>query len=216
MDTFEISQNDVYPSPSGEKAASPHALDQEGIVTYPPGENPPQSPAHSDTYTEHTGDDGHGDVGFPPLQSAHFPSQLFWLVISFSLLYVLLSRCLLPRVGAILEKRKDVLRTDFEKTQFLKTEAEQLSKACEEALLKARAEAHKIRTETRALCTRRVEEEKAKYQAFWSKKMQEEEARCVEWREKALKDQSALVTDLSEEIVARLVFLSCEKTMGNA
>ena len=38
---------------------------------------------------------------FPPFQSEHFPSQLFWLAVSFVLLYVLMSRIALPRIGAI-------------------------------------------------------------------------------------------------------------------
>src|SRR5271163_4359214 len=38
---------------------------------------------------------------FPPFESQHFPSQLFWLALSFILLYVLMSRIALPRIGSI-------------------------------------------------------------------------------------------------------------------
>ena len=43
---------------------------------------------------------------FPPFESATFLSQIFWLVIIFGLLYVLMSRVALPRVGAILDNRR--------------------------------------------------------------------------------------------------------------
>ena len=49
--------------------------------------------------TAHTEAPGEGHGGFPPFQSQHFPSQLVWLVDRFVLLYALMSRIALPRIG---------------------------------------------------------------------------------------------------------------------
>ena len=46
-----------------------------------------------------------GHAAFPPFQSEHFPSQLLWLTVSFVLLYVLMSKIALPRIGSILADR---------------------------------------------------------------------------------------------------------------
>ena len=43
-----------------------------------------------------------GHNSFPPFQAQHYPSQLFWLTISFVLLYVLMAKIALPRIGSIL------------------------------------------------------------------------------------------------------------------
>ena len=42
-----------------------------------------------------------GHPAFPPFQTEHFPSQLVWLAVSFVLLYVLMAKVALPRIGAI-------------------------------------------------------------------------------------------------------------------
>ena len=52
---------------------------------------------------------GHAKV-FPPLDPATFVPQLVWLAISFGLLYLLLKRVALPRVGEVIEERADRIR----------------------------------------------------------------------------------------------------------
>ena len=49
---------------------------------------------------------GHAaEAAFPPFDPTYFASQLFWLAISFIVLYVLLSRFVLPRIGGAIEER---------------------------------------------------------------------------------------------------------------
>jgi len=47
------------------------------------------------------------EASFPPFDPTYFASQLFWFAISFVLLYVLLSRFVLPRIGGAIEERRD-------------------------------------------------------------------------------------------------------------
>jgi ATP synthase B/B' CF(0) len=61
-----------------------------------------------------------GHPKFPPFESEHFPSQLFWLVISFALLYVLMSRIALPRIGGIMAARSKVISDDLAAAEQLK------------------------------------------------------------------------------------------------
>jgi len=61
-------------------------------------------PAHTAS-TGHPAEGGHG--AFPPFQSQTFASQLVWLAIAFVLLYVLMAKLALPRVGSIIRTTKD-------------------------------------------------------------------------------------------------------------
>ena len=53
--------------------------------------------------------EGH-KAGFPPFQRETFASQLVWLVIAFVLLYALVAKFALPRVGGIFAARQDCKR----------------------------------------------------------------------------------------------------------
>ena len=71
-------------------------------------------PAHT-TSTEHPRKGGHG--AFPPFQSQTFASQLVWLAIAFVLLYVLMAKLALPRVGAIIEGRQKAHRGRYRRSR---------------------------------------------------------------------------------------------------
>ena len=53
-------------------------------------------------------------ASFPPFDPTHFASNLFWLAITFAVLYWLMSTVALPRLGAILEERADTIGRDLD------------------------------------------------------------------------------------------------------
>ena len=55
---------------------------------------------------------GHAKV-FPPLDSGTFAPQLIWLALTFGLLYLLLKRFYLPRVGEVIEERRERIQRDL-------------------------------------------------------------------------------------------------------
>ena len=66
----------------------------------------------------------HEGAGFPPFKTETFPSQLFWLAITFVALYLLMSRIALPRIGTILEGRQQRISGDLGEAQRLKGEGD--------------------------------------------------------------------------------------------
>src|ERR1035437_5611580 len=93
-------------------------------------------PAHTAS-TEHPTEGGHG--GFPPFQSQSFASQLVWLAIAFVLLYVLMAKLALPRVGAIIESRQKRIADDIAEAGKLKLQSDEAVAAYENAVDAARA-----------------------------------------------------------------------------
>ena len=79
-----------------------------------------------------------GHSTFPPFQSEYFPSQVVWLALSFVLLYVLMSRIALPRIGGILENRSKRISSDLAAAQRFKEQSEAANAAYQKSLADAR------------------------------------------------------------------------------
>src|SRR6201999_274495 len=92
---------------------------------------------------EHVPSKEHGG-GFPPFQKDTFASQLIWIAITFIVLYRLMARVALPRVGSILEHRRAHIDGDLAEAQRLKTASDEALATYEKSLADARNSAHTL------------------------------------------------------------------------
>src|SRR5262245_32906470 len=102
---------------------------------------------------------------FPPLDPTGVVPQLFWLALSFALLYLLMKRFALPRVGEVIEERRERVERDLAKAEALKAETELALASYERALSDARAKAGGIAKDVHAKLTSEVDAERAKLDA---------------------------------------------------
>jgi F-type H+-transporting ATPase subunit b len=86
----------------------------------------------------------------PQLEFADFLPQLFWLAVSFILLYVLMSRFALPKVATVLVERDRQIEEDLARAERLKREADETLRAYDAALTEARAEAQTLHRQVSA------------------------------------------------------------------
>ncbi len=77
----------------------------------------------------------------PQFEPSTFSPQLFWLVVTFAVLFVAMWRHALPRISGILEARQQRIGSDLEKAAALKVETEQVAAEYEKALAEARDKA---------------------------------------------------------------------------
>src|SRR3954471_20637659 len=84
----------------------------------------------------------------PQLDVETFPSQLFWLAVTFVVLYVLMSWIGLPRLTAVIEARRQRREEDLARAAQLKSEAEAANAAFQRTMAEARAQAQAVLKET--------------------------------------------------------------------
>jgi len=58
--------------------------------------------------------------GMPQLNPEFWVSQIFWLIITFGILYVVLSKLILPKISANLETRKSQILENIEAAEKTK------------------------------------------------------------------------------------------------
>ena len=159
--------------------------------------------------TATTSTTGHGDAGhakaFPPLDPGTFVPQLFWLALMFSLLYVLLKRFALPRVGEVIEERRERIQRDLDRAEKLKAETQQALADYEKALAEARASANGIAKDMRDKLDAEVGAERAKVDAQIARKVADAEARIAQSKTRAMASVGEIAADTAGAIVAKLL-----------
>ncbi|MBM3627296.1 MAG: hypothetical protein FJX21_05685 [Alphaproteobacteria bacterium] len=93
-------------------------------------------------------------AGMPQFDLSRFPSQIFWLGVTFLVLYLVMSRIALPRIGEVLEARANRIGGDLDRASALKAEADQIKAAYEKALGESRAKAQEVGRSTEATLAR--------------------------------------------------------------
>jgi F-type H+-transporting ATPase subunit b len=142
---------------------------------------------------------------FPPLDPGTFASQLFWLALTFGLLYLLLKRFALPRVGEVIEERRARVERDLAKAESLKAETEQALAAYERALGEARARASAIAKDVQAKLTAEVDAERARLDAQIARQVADAEARIAQDRARAMGGIGDIAGETAGAIVAKLI-----------
>jgi F-type H+-transporting ATPase subunit b len=148
-------------------------------------------------------DEGHGG-GFPPFESTFFVSQLLWLAITFGLLYFLLSRFALPRIGNILEVRGDRIMSDLAEAQRLRSETDAAIASHEASLAAARASAQKIASETRAEVEAEAAAKRKLVDAELAERLASAERAIAATKAEAMVNVRTIAIDATTAIVARL------------
>lgn len=154
--------------------------------------------------TAHTEANGGHKAPFPPFQTSTFPSQLFSLLIAFVVLYVIVSRLALPRVGKTIDDRQSAIDGDLAAAQKLKDESDAALKAYESELAAARGRAQAIGAETRDKLNAQAEAERKTLEDRLSVKLADAEKTIASTRTAAMTNVRGIAADAAAAIVQRL------------
>jgi F-type H+-transporting ATPase subunit b len=146
-----------------------------------------------------------GQTKFPPFESEHFPSQLVWLGITFVLLYVLMSRIALPRIGGIMAMRNKVIGDDLAAAEQFKEQSNAAQAKYEKALADARGRAHGIAAATRDQQARETEDLHKRLEAQLHERIAAAEQSIVKSRGAAMSNVKSIAGEITSAIVERLI-----------
>jgi F-type H+-transporting ATPase subunit b len=146
-----------------------------------------------------------GKEMFPPFQRETFPSQLFWLAITFIILYFVLARIALPQIGAIFEARRARISGDLAEAQRLKSESDTALAGYEKALADARSRAQAIASQTSQRLHAEAEERRKALEAQLNSKLADAERTIAATKTAAMANVQSIAAEAASAIVERLI-----------
>jgi len=141
----------------------------------------------------------------PQLDPAGFVPQLFWLVVTFVVLFLLMKGLAVPQVGRAIEARRQRLDGDLGQAAELKAQAESVLAAYESTLARARADAQAKLRETTASMAAEAAERQRQLAATLAEQIAAAEQRIAASRDQALADVRAVAADVGRSVVEKLV-----------
>jgi F-type H+-transporting ATPase subunit b len=147
----------------------------------------------------------------PQLDVNAWPPQLFWLAVTFLVLYFIISKVVIPRTGGVIAGRQNQIDSDLNSAQRFKADTDKAVAEYEKALAEARDKAHAIAQETRNTLNTEVDKERGKLDGQLGEKIAQAEKSIQATRSKALASVADLATEIAADIVSRLTGTSVTK-----
>lgn len=154
----------------------------------------------------------HGSAGLPQLDTSTFAPQLVWLAITFAVLYFLMTKVALPKVGQVLEERQERITADLEKAQAARDEAASVTAAYEQALAEARQEAQSLIAAASAEVAKAQSERQAQYAADLAARTKAAEERIQAAKEQALANVRAVAVEIVQHTAEKLAGVKVDGT----
>ncbi len=141
---------------------------------------------------------------FPPFDTTTFPSQIFWLVLTFAVLFVVLWRVAGPRIHTVIADRRSAINKAIEAAKQARADADAASAGYDVALAGARARSNALAEETRQGINAEIAKAKAGADAQATAAMTAADARIEASRGAAKAHVADAARDAAIAIVARL------------
>jgi F-type H+-transporting ATPase subunit b len=141
----------------------------------------------------------------PQLNPLDWGPQLIWLLITFGILYVLMLKVALPRIGAVIEARADRIAKDLAEADRLRRQTEEAIAAYEQTLAEAKQKAHAIIDEGRAKLKAESAAERARLDAELAERGAEAETRINAAKTAAMRDVNEVAANVAADIMRKLI-----------
>ena len=132
-------------------------------------------------------------------------SQVFWLLVTFGVLFVFLRRVALPRIAGVLESRRERIEADLDKAANLKAESETILAEYEAAMADGRSRALAVVRKAADEMAQEAARQNAALGAKLAKDIEKAEARIAQARTDAIGQITDVAAEAAQAATARLI-----------
>lgn len=155
--------------------------------------------------TEASHDGGHESGGMPQLDVAQWPGQMLWLVIIFTVFYLMVWKFFAPRLRHIIAVRGSTIAEDLANARANRDEAEAQAREAEADIAQAQAQARRLAAESLSKAQKELADAQSAEDARLAVKLAEAEDAIKASRDKALSHVTDIATDTARAMVEKLV-----------
>ena len=143
--------------------------------------------------------------GMPQLNPEFWISQIFWLTLTFGILYVVLSKLILPKISANLELRKSQIQENIEAAEKQRETSESKLKEYDKIISKSKQEARNIFKDAREKVLKDINSKKEALDKQIDEEIKKAENEIDLLRRNAPKKINKIAIETSSELIKKLL-----------
>ena len=170
--------------------------------------------SHHDTasHAAHHGADHASSGGLPQFDVTTYPSQLFWLFLTFATCYLIFSKKILPEISSVLQTRRERIDNDLQTAKELREEIESVREEYETAIAEARSQATSEMQEIQANSRHDAEAAAKDFNDRAVKEIAEVEKRAEGMKQDVMNDLRDIVAESATDIVKKIAECDVDQT----
>ena len=143
--------------------------------------------------------------GMPQLDPEFWFSQIFWLIMTFGILYLVLSKLILPKISDNLETRKSQVLDNLELAEKQRNDSEAKLKEFDNIILKSKIEAKNLFSESRQKLIEDIKKKRQKLENEIDKEIKIVEDEIEELRKKSPEKINKIAIETSSDLINQLI-----------
>ena len=143
--------------------------------------------------------------GMPQLNPEFWVSQIFWLTLTFGILYVVLSKLILPKISNNLESRKSQILENIEAAEKQREDSEAKLEEYEEIISKSKLEAKNIFSQSREKVLKDISAKREVLDKQIDEEISKAEQEINNLRESAPDKINMIAIETSSELIQKLI-----------
>ena len=145
------------------------------------------------------------EAGMPQLDPEFWASQIFWLLLIFSSLYLIIWKIYLPKITYSIENRKSKIVNDISEAQKLKESAEVKLVEYNEIIKNSKIQSKKMIDDSKKKLEREIENKKQKFDEEINKELDDVEKEIIELKKTSKLNINKIATETTAEIIKQIM-----------
>ena len=145
------------------------------------------------------------DEGMPQLNPEFWISQIFWLTLVFGLLYLLLSKLILPKISDNLEARKSKITENIEDAEKKRQQSDKKLKDYEKIISEAKIEAKNIYNQAREKILKDINIKKESLEKEIDEEINKAEKEILDLKKKSPGKINKIAIETSTDLIKKII-----------